>query len=489
MKNNVEKNKKRNKLYRSFLKIGFIGFGGGNALVPVIEKEAVDEQKMISKAEYEKDIVVASVTPGALPLEIAVGIGKYCYGIKGMLMAAFLISMPGAIMTLLLLSALNNVNDVLLNQIGYLSVGITAFIMCMLTGYIIKTVQSAKEVSKRRAWFTFLIIIGIFVLTMGKNVYYLLGIERTPLFALSTIQVLALAFFVLFYTKCSFNAQNLIISGIVGIVYLACVGKSSIIANEYVENAVKLVMVLLSLWGFWQSLRQEKKLGKVSMKLLGKESLTWLLLVVVCIFPALWVTKDSLFFMLKGIFSSLISFGGGDAYLVVADGLFVDAGMLTDEMFYGKLVPIVNILPGSILCKSLTGIGYFLGYESSQSQVGGILVALLGYASSVAASGFVFCLGYYIFQRYKKLDIFNLLRQLIKPIISGLLITVMLSLLKQNIGIGASVSFGAPAVVIMLFLIFGVDLYLYRREKCSNAVLVAMSAIVSWVACNVINMM
>lgn len=475
------------KLYSSIFKIGWIGFGGGNALVPVIEKEIVDEQKLISKAEYDKDVVVASITPGALPLEIAVGIGKRCYGRRGMFLAGMLISLPGAVMTLLLLSALNSVNNLLLEQIGFLSIGITAFITCMLTGYIIKTEQEAKEVSKKRGIFTLIIILGVFVLTMGKNVYYLLGIDRTPLFSLSTIQVLALAFFVLFYTKCSFNVKNITVSGIVGLLYLGCVGKSQIITNETVEIVVKVIMVLLSLFGFYESLHKQKNVQKVSAKTVGKEECIWGLLVLICIFPALWVTKDSIFFMLKGLFSSFISFGGGDAYLIVADGLFVNDGMLTDEMFYGKLVPIVNVLPGSILCKTLTGIGYLFGYQVNQSHLHGILVAILGYASSVAASGAVFCLGYYVFQRYKKLDIFHLLRRLIKPIISGLLITVMLSLVKQNVTIGVEAAFGPVVAVALMFVIFIVDLYLHQKNKCSNATMVALSAVVSCIICNVLN--
>ena len=68
--------KKELGLFASMLKIGFIGFGGGSALIPVIEKEVVEEQKLVSKKEYDKDVIVASITPGALPVEIATGLGK-----------------------------------------------------------------------------------------------------------------------------------------------------------------------------------------------------------------------------------------------------------------------------------------------------------------------------------------------------------------------------------------------------------------------------
>lgn len=45
---------------------------------------------------------------------------------------------------------------------------------------------------------------------------------------------------------------------------------------------------------------------------------------MIVIIPAVFVTKESIPFMGKGILSSWMSFGGGDAYLTVADGLFID---------------------------------------------------------------------------------------------------------------------------------------------------------------------
>lgn len=78
------------KLMASIFKIGVVGFGGGTALIPVIEREVVEDQKIVEKSEYDKDVIVASITPGALPVEIATGLGKRAYGAKGMAIAAFL---------------------------------------------------------------------------------------------------------------------------------------------------------------------------------------------------------------------------------------------------------------------------------------------------------------------------------------------------------------------------------------------------------------
>lgn len=92
----------------TMFKIGCIGFGGGTALVPVIESEVVYEKKLIDKDEYTKDVVVANITPGALPVEVAAGVGRKVCGIPGMLLSAVLMGLPGTFLTVLILMLINS---------------------------------------------------------------------------------------------------------------------------------------------------------------------------------------------------------------------------------------------------------------------------------------------------------------------------------------------------------------------------------------------
>ena len=57
-------------LMQAMLRVGVIGFGGGNALIPVMEKEFVTKKPYVTKEEYDEAVLAASITPGALPVEI-----------------------------------------------------------------------------------------------------------------------------------------------------------------------------------------------------------------------------------------------------------------------------------------------------------------------------------------------------------------------------------------------------------------------------------
>ena len=127
-----EKPKQKHKIFRlitAMVQCGLLGFGGGNALIPVLYRKAVEEYGLVSKEDFEEAVVVASITPGALPVEIATGIGRITAGALGMLCAAAAISLPGCLLVLFFTALLSSFGSGLTLQINYLSVGVTAYIL------------------------------------------------------------------------------------------------------------------------------------------------------------------------------------------------------------------------------------------------------------------------------------------------------------------------------------------------------------------------
>ncbi len=474
--------KKQIGLILSMMKIGVIGFGGGNALIPVIQQEVVEENKYITQEEYEKDIVAATLTPGALPVEIASGVGKQMCGVRGMILGGVLMAFPGALITVLLMAGMSMVSDTVLSQIQYASVGITAFIMCLLTEYIRGTFEQYKGRPKTVGK-ALLICIAVFLLTAGKNLYRIFQIDAMPIFSISTIDMLAIAFFGILISDCKFTWRNLLPAGIISGIYLLCIGKAGVIDNEIVTWTVRVVMVVLSIYSLRKS-HDKKKKQKMVLLPLVKETSVWVLFALICSIPAMLVVgKETVLFVIKGLFSSLISFGGGDAYLTIADGLFVP-NYISETSFYNNLVLLVNVLPGSILCKTLSGVGYAYGTTVAGGQLPGFMMALSGFACSVAASCGVFGIIYHLYEYLESIEIFINIKKSIKVIVSGMLMTVMSGLIYSCMTIGDNPAYPWFTILIMVFVIYGLNVFLYRKAKCKNIILIGVSLVLSMGICN-----
>lgn len=470
----------------AMLKVGFVGFGGGSALIPIIEQEVVNDKKIVSKKEYDQDVLVASITPGALPVEIAAGLGKRTFGIPGMLAAASCMAFPGVILTIVLISVFSKLGAELHSQIEFASIGITAFIICLLTEYIRTVIMESRQEFKARYYKTWGIIFSVFVLTAGKPVYDILGIQGTPIFSVSAIHVLSAAFFGILYTRCKFNLKNSLISVTIVVLYLLSVGKANIIHNEYLLFLIKILMVILSCYGLYQSINKSKNFKLKSMIPMIKEEAAWLIFLVILSIPAIFVSMDTITYLGKGLFSTVISFGGGDAYLTVADGMFVSDNLISSSEFYGRLVPVVNILPGSILCKTLAGIGYYIGYRATGSSIAGYWVAFAGFASSIAASSGVFSFVHYIYGCVKNLDVFQLIRRWIRPIVSGLLLNVIVAILYQGMQIGNTYEIRGFSIFAVVLGIYFLNLYLFYKVRIKSGIMIVISSAISLLVCNMI---
>lgn len=413
-------------LLQCMLKIGFLGFGGGSALIPVFEKEVVTKRKWLTKEEYAQDVLAATITPGALPVEIAAGIGKRLGGSIGMLLSAICVAFPGAFMTILLLSALEDVSQNILTGVHILSILTGIYICYLLIRYELGIMQEAKKSGTGQMIHTIAIMAGVFMLTGEKSLYTLLATDRQPFFDISTLRILLLA---LFWGCCDKGNQKekKIILMILSVLYIACVKNDPWISLTWVRLLTEAVMLGLAI----KELSKEKK--KTDWKMIVGENGICIMWLLIFLLPSFFILKDQITFIFSGIGSTLLSFGGGDAYLTVAEGFFVHSGLVDAEFFYAKLVMVANLLPGSILCKILPGIGYYIGCQMQHGRIDGYLAAIAGFGISVIVSVVVFNAVSCIYASIQERNTFSSLPYYIKPTIGGLLLSVLCTLIRQSL--------------------------------------------------------
>lgn len=380
----------------SMFKIGCIGFGGGSALIPVIEREFIgtDEthEKLDTKENFDKDILIASLTPGALPVELASSLGWRNFGAKGMILGATVMALPGVIASLLLLTTLNRFRERIGGIMELLTTLVSLFIIYLIIRYIRKVCRQCRAISRKFYHRAIVVMIGVFALSCGKYLYRLLGIDGKPPIVLSTLHILIFSL-----------------------------------------SAIILINVIR---GLKNTRGKHQTFMPPALSAAGSSSdlLVWIMFLVTLAIPGMILALrfnliGYLSFLARGIISVLMSFGGGDAYLAVADGLFVESSIVSSEAFYGDIVAVANILPGSILCKALTAIGYYYGISVTGSLLGGLAFALGGFGCSVSISCLVFGIIFHLYERFSGFRSMQTISHYIGSIICGLLGTVSLALL------------------------------------------------------------
>jgi len=87
-------------LFITFIKIGFISFGGGYAMIPVIEYEVL-KHGWLKTQQFTDVISIAGMSPGPIATNSAVFVGYKIAGIPGAIVATLAISLPSLFLILL----------------------------------------------------------------------------------------------------------------------------------------------------------------------------------------------------------------------------------------------------------------------------------------------------------------------------------------------------------------------------------------------------
>ncbi len=88
-------------LFYAFFKIGLFGFGGGAAMLPLIQFEVVEHYAWISSAEFADMVAVSQMTPGPIGINSATYAGYLAAGnVWGSLVATFAVVLPSFIIML-----------------------------------------------------------------------------------------------------------------------------------------------------------------------------------------------------------------------------------------------------------------------------------------------------------------------------------------------------------------------------------------------------
>ncbi|MBQ7654269.1 MAG: chromate transporter [Clostridia bacterium] len=131
------------RLFLTFLKIGAFTFGGGYAMIAIIEHEIVEKKQWISKDDFLDMIAVAESTPGPIAINSATYVGFKVGGVPGSAAATLGVVLP----SLVIIYLISLIFDKFLafKYVGYAFRGIQACVVYLILSAGIKMFKSLEK--------------------------------------------------------------------------------------------------------------------------------------------------------------------------------------------------------------------------------------------------------------------------------------------------------------------------------------------------------
>ena len=162
-------NSKLLKLFTTFFKIGAFTFGGGYAMIPLIQRETAEKNKWVSDEDILDVIAIAESTPGPIAINAATFIGYKTAGVLGAFCATSGVVLPSFVIILLISLVLREFQNI--PVVMYAFNGIRAGVLALLIKALFNMYKKMPKI--RLSYF---IAIGSFIAAGILNINVLIVI-------------------------------------------------------------------------------------------------------------------------------------------------------------------------------------------------------------------------------------------------------------------------------------------------------------------------
>ena len=166
-------------LFWTFFKIGGFTFGGGHAMIPLIQKETVENKKWITDDDILEIIAIAESTPGPVAINSATFVGYRTAGFWGAVFATLGVVLPSFCIILAIAYLLDNFMEI--KAVQYAFKGINAGVLALL----FKALWNMYKKSPK-GWVSYVVMGASFLLTAVLRINLFLVIAGCAVFGLVT---------------------------------------------------------------------------------------------------------------------------------------------------------------------------------------------------------------------------------------------------------------------------------------------------------------
>ena len=131
------------KLFITFFKIGLFTFGGGYAMIAIMQSELVERRKWISEDDFYNVISIAESTPGPIAINMATFLGYKKHGVLGSIFATLGVVLPSFIIIFIISLYLKNLLAYSIVQKAFKGIACAVAVIILFAG--IKLLKNVKK--------------------------------------------------------------------------------------------------------------------------------------------------------------------------------------------------------------------------------------------------------------------------------------------------------------------------------------------------------
>ena len=130
-------------LFLTFARIGVCTFGGGYAMLPILQRELVENKKWATETELADYYAVGQCTPGVIAVNTATFVGSSQGGVLGGIIATLGVVFPSAVIILAIAAFLSNFMH--LEFVSHAFNGVRAGVVALILSSVIKLFKGAVK--------------------------------------------------------------------------------------------------------------------------------------------------------------------------------------------------------------------------------------------------------------------------------------------------------------------------------------------------------
>ena len=130
-------------LFLTFMKIGAFTFGGGYAMIPLIQKEVCENKKWLNEKEISDIVAISESTPGPIAINAATYVGYQTAGFSGACMATLGVVLPSFLIISLISLILTQFQSI--KAVRYAFMGIRAAVLALILKALWMMFKSTKK--------------------------------------------------------------------------------------------------------------------------------------------------------------------------------------------------------------------------------------------------------------------------------------------------------------------------------------------------------